>query len=150
MATPAEIERQVKFEREAIRKGVEKLRKNTADLEAKSYASASVYGCNSIQSALPLIIKRIEDTRNKITKVKVANHSGKFVNTYHHLNLVSAVTIALKLTFDKVFSNADDEPNRLVSVEEAIGTALEQEAQMQFYERECPGLPKCYQGELLA
>ena len=45
MATPAEIERQVKFERDAIRQGVEKLRKNTADLEAKSYASASVYGC---------------------------------------------------------------------------------------------------------
>ena len=57
MATPAEIERQVKFERDAIRQGVEKLRKNTADLEAKSYASASVYGCSSIQSALPLIVK---------------------------------------------------------------------------------------------
>ena len=45
----------------------------------------------------------------------------------------------MKLTFDKVFSQ-DDDANRLVNVTDAIGSAVEQEAQMQFYERECPGL----------
>ena len=49
-----------------------------------------------------------------------------------------------------MFSNADDDPNRLVNVTEGIGTALEQEAQMQFYERECPGLFEYNQEELLA
>ena len=33
MATPAQIEEQVNFERDAIRCGVEKLRKNTQSLE---------------------------------------------------------------------------------------------------------------------
>ena len=45
----------------------------------------------------------------------------------------------MKVTFDKVFSYKD-KANKLVTVCEAIGTALEQEAQMQFYEKNCPGL----------
>ena len=139
MATPAEIERQVKFEREAIRQGVEKLRKNTADLEAKSYASASVYGCNSIQSALPLIIKRIEDTVDH--RIRRGNgHAFREIHQFlEPLSPAVCATIALKITFDKVFAK-DDDANLLVNVTDAIGTALEQEAQMQFYERECPGL----------
>ena len=51
----------------------------------------------------------------------------------------AAAAIALKLTFDKVFSVQDD-ANLLVNVSDAIGTAVEQEAQMQYYEREYPGL----------
>ena len=38
MATPAQIEEQVQFERDAIRCGLAKLHKNTRDLEDKSYA----------------------------------------------------------------------------------------------------------------
>ena len=57
MATPAQIERQVKLEREAISQGLNKLRKNTQDLESNSYASASVYGIASIDAALPTVIK---------------------------------------------------------------------------------------------
>ena len=139
MATPAEIERQVKFERDAIRQGVEKLRKNTKDLEAKSYASASVYGCSSIQSALPLIVKRIEDTVDH----RIRRGNGHTFREIHEflapLEPGVCAAIALKLTFDKVFSQNDD-GNLLVNVTDAIGSAVEQEAQMQFYERECPGL----------
>ena len=58
----AQIERQVKFERDAIRQGVRNYT-DAADLEKKSYASASVYGCSSIQSALPAITKRLETTQ---------------------------------------------------------------------------------------
>ena len=90
MATPAEIERQVQFERDAIKQGIAKLHKNTKDLEAKSYASASVYGCSSIQSALPLIVKRIENTRTKITK----GAAGKALRRSNSiLNLLSLVQL---------------------------------------------------------
>ena len=51
----------------------------------------------------------------------------------------AAAAIALKITFDKVFSYKD-KANKLVTVCDAIGTAVEQEAQMQFYEKNCPGL----------
>ena len=68
MATPAQIEAQVKFEREAIRNGLERLRKNTKDLEEKTYASATVYGCSSISSLLPVVTRRIEDTNSRIRK----------------------------------------------------------------------------------
>ena len=66
MATPSEIDRQVKFEREAIRLGVEKLHKNVKDLEKKDYASSSVYGCASINALLPELIKRIDSTKDRI------------------------------------------------------------------------------------
>ena len=138
MATPAEIERQVQFERDAIKQGINKLHKNTRDLEAKSYASASVYGCSSIQSALPLIVKRIEDTSNRIHEGKTGR-SFKEIKQYLEPIEPGAAAIALKLTFDKAFAK-DDDANLLVNVDDAIGIALEQEAQMQFYERECPGL----------
>ena len=70
MATPAQIEAQVKFEREAIRHGLERLRKNTKDLEEKTYASATVYGCSSISTLLPLVTRRIEGTNKRIREGK--------------------------------------------------------------------------------
>ena len=91
MATPAEIERQVKFERDAIRQGVEKLRKNTADLEKLSPMLLLLcMVVASIQSALPLIIKRIEDTSNQgIREGKLlVTHSKRFVSILNLLNLV--------------------------------------------------------------
>ena len=66
MATPAQIDEQVRFERDAIRKGLEKLHKNTKDLEEKTYASATVYGCSSISSLMPVVTQRIEDTNKRI------------------------------------------------------------------------------------
>ena len=45
------------------------------------------------------------------------------------------------MTFDKVFSTKDG-ASSLVNVTDSIGKALEQECQMQYYERTCPGLLK--------
>ena len=56
MATPAEIDEQIQLERDAISQGLNKLHKNTRDLEAKSYASATVYGAASIDTLLPLVV----------------------------------------------------------------------------------------------
>ena len=139
MATPAQIEEQVNFERNAIKEGVERLNKNTKDLEGKSYASATVYGCSSISTLLPLVTQRIEDTNDRIRSRK---NGRAFAEVHKYLEPIepgTAGAIALKVTFDKVFSYKD-KGNLMINVCEAIGTAVEQEAQMQFYERNCPGL----------
>ena len=54
---------------------------------------------------------------------------------------MAAAAIALKVTFDKVFS-AVEGSNSLQKVTEGIGQAVEQECQMRYYERVCPGLLK--------
>ena len=139
LATPAQIDEQVKFERDAIRHGLKRLRENTRALETKTYASATVYGCSSISTLLPLVTKRIEDTNTRI-KQGCTGKSFKEIQQYlEPIDAGAAASIALKITFDKVFSYKD-KANKLVTVCEAIGTAVEQEAQMQFYEKNCPGL----------
>ena len=60
MATKAEIAQQVKLERDQISQGLERLRANTKQLEDQDYASASVYGAATVQSLLPLLVKRIK------------------------------------------------------------------------------------------
>ena len=139
MATPSEIDRQVEFEREAIRLGAEKLHKNIKDLENKDYASSSVYGCASINALLPDLIKLIDSTKDRIHRGTNGVMFREIKEYLDPLSTPAAATIALKLTFDKVFGQTDD-CNLLVNVADSIGTAIEQEAQMQYYEREYPGL----------
>src|SRR5210317_1058420 len=139
MATPSEIDRQVKFEREAIRQGAEKLYKNLDDLEKKDYASASIYGCTSINMLLPLLIKRIDSTKDRIHRGTNGVMFREIKEYLDPLKTSEVSAIALKITFDKVFGQTDDS-NLLVKVSESIGLAIEQEAQMQYYEREYPGL----------
>ena len=138
MTTPAQIEAQVKFEREAIRHGLERLRKNTKDLEEKTYASATVYGCSSISSLLPLVTRRIEDTNSRIRKGCIGRAFKEIHEYLEPIDSSAAAAIALKIVFDKVFAIKD--ANKLQDITKAIGVAVEQEAQMQFYEKNCPGL----------
>ena len=140
MATPAQIEEQVNFERDAIKCGLEKLRKQTKDLEDKQYASATAYGTASMDMLLPLVVERIESTNNRIHEGKTG---AQFKDIHNHLRDVeplAAAGIALKITFDKVFSSRDDDDRKVVAVTGAIGRAIEDECQMQYYERVCPGL----------
>ena len=138
MATPAQIEAQVKFEREAIRHGLERLRKNTKDLEEKTYASATVYGCSSISTLLPLVTRRIEGTNKRIREGKTGRAFKEIHEFLEPIDSSAAAAIALKIIFDKVFAVKD--ANKLQDITKAIGVAIEQEAQMQFYEKNCPGL----------
>ena len=141
MATPAQIEEQVQFERDAIKCGLDKLRKQTKDLEDKQYASATAYGTASMDMLLPLVVERIESTNNRIHEGKTG---AQFKHIHEYLRDVeplAAAGIALKITFDRVFSTKDG-ASQLVKVTEAIGQAVEQECQMQYYERVCPGLLK--------
>ena len=139
MATPQQIDEQVKLERLQISQGIEQLRKNTKQLEHKSYASATVYGITSIDTLLPLVIKKIEDTNNRIKEGKTGR-AFKEINEYlTPLEPLAAATIALKITFDKVFSYKIGS-NHLNIVCDSIGQAIEDELQMRHYETKAPGL----------
>ena len=139
MTTPAEIEAQIAFEREAISHGLKKLHKNTADLENKSYASASVYGATSIATLLPILVQYIEDTKHdRLTRGR--GHQFQLIKTYvTQLETIASASIALKVTFDKVFSYKD-KADQAVNVTDAIGRAIEDECQMRHYEAKAPGL----------
>ena len=139
MVTQAEIDAQVAFEREAISHGLKKLHKNTADLENKSYASASVYGATSIATLLPILVQYIEDTKHdRLTRGR--GHQFQLIKTYvTQLETIASASIALKVTFDKVFSYKD-KADQAVNVTDAIGRAIEDECQMRHYEAKAPGL----------
>ena len=139
MITQAEIEKQIAFEREAIAHGLNKLHRTTRELEDKSYASASVYGVASIDALIPILVKYIEDTtHDRLTRGR--GHQFQLIKTYvSQLEVLASATIALKVTFDKVFSYKD-KANLVVNVCEAIGRAIEDECQMRHYEEKAPGL----------
>ena len=139
MATPQQIDEQIKLERLQISQGTEQLHKNTKQLEQKTYASATIYGITSIDTLLPLVIKNIEDTNNRIKEGKTGR-DFKEINQYlAPLEPLAAATIALKLTFDKVFSHKKDS-NLLANVADSIGRAIEDELQMRHYENKAPAL----------
>jgi DNA-directed RNA polymerase len=139
MATPQQIAEQVALERDQIRQGLKRLRKNTKDLEQKDYASASVYGIASIDTLLPLVVGRIEQTtHDRLTRG--TGHQFQLIKDYvSQLEPLASAAISLKLTFDKVFSHKESS-NQLVNVCDAIGHAVESECQMRHYESKAPGL----------
>jgi len=141
LPTPAEIDEQIQLERDAISQGLKKLHKNTRDLEEKGYASASVYGAASIDTLLPLVVARIETTTNRIKEGKTGAAFVEIQKYLADVEPLAAAAIAVKMTFDKVFSYKD-RANIAPSVCDAIGTAVEQECQMRHYEKEAPGLLK--------
>ena len=139
MATPHQIDQQVKLERDQIKQGLKRLRKNTKDLEDKSYGSATLYGISSIDQLLPKLAAKIEDTNLRIKKGQ-AGKAFKEINQYlKDLEPLAASAIACKLTFDKVFSTKEGS-NIVVNVTESIGRAIESECQMRHYENKAPGL----------
>jgi len=138
MATPAQIEQQVQFERDAIASGLKKLRDQTRKLEQQAYASATVYGNASIDTMLPLVVAKIEETADY--RLRRTGQSFATIEKYlKDVEPLAAAAIACKVLFDRVFSY-DAKANYLVNVAGAIGQALENECQMRHYEREAPGL----------
>ena len=139
MATPQQIAQQVQLERDQISQGLKRLRKNTKDLEQKSYASATVYGITSIDALLPLVVGRIEEsTHDRLTRG--TGHQFQLIKDYvSQLEPLAIAAISCKLTFDKVFSHKPNS-NQLVSVCSSIGQAVEDECQMRYYEEKAPGL----------
>ena len=141
MATPSEIQKQVRLEQEALSCGKQKLHASLQRLAEKSYASASVYGTASISAALPEVIKDIEASLKKLRKGNAGQYYKPVADHIDGLEPLAIATIALKVTFDLVFSmkrDADLLPNILVG----IGSALEQECKFRWYKANHPGLMK--------
>ena len=141
MPTPAQIDEQIRLEREQIRQGLKLLHDNTKKLEDKSYASASIYGVVSIDQLLPLVVKRIKDSRARIRQGSAGVAFAEIKRYLQDLEPEVAATISLKVAFDKVFSTTPG-ANTVTKVVEAIGKAIENECMMRFYERNVPGLFK--------
>lgn len=141
MATTAEIDEQVRLEREAIRCGIERLRENTRKLEKRSYASSSVYGKSSIEELMPVLVERIASSTSRIYERK----NGQFFSEIHKylsdVDAESMALVALKVIFDNVFSYKEDN-KLLVNVAVSIGASVENECQMRFYETKDPDLLK--------
>lgn len=139
MVSPALTEQQIELEKRAIAYGRQKLLENTEKLEDRAYASASIYGATSIKAAMVSVTTAIERSLNRIHE----GHNGKDFATIHQfiheIEPEAAAAIALKITFDKVFS-PKDRHNEIAYVITAIGQALEQEAQLRWYESQDPAL----------
>ena len=139
MPTESEIEAQYELERTAISCGLQRLHKNTYNVESKDYASASIYGVASVDTLIPLVIAEIESTNSRIRERKNGVAFKEIAEYLTDIEPLAAAAITCKVVFDKVFSFRDDS-SLLVNVCDAIGTAVEQECQMRYYERECPEL----------
>ena len=139
MATQQQIDEQIKLEREQIDGGVNRLRKTTRDAEDRDYASSTIYGCTSIAELMPFLVDSINDGRRRL-KRGGAGQNFQLIN--QHLSNIETEAIALitcKISFDKIFSK--DTSQRLVhKITDAIGTALEAECQLRYYEETVPGL----------
>ena len=126
MATPQQIDEQVQLERDQIRQGLKRLRDNTKRLEESNYSSASVYGIASIDTLLPLVVKRIEDTTHDRLE-RGTGHQFKLIKDYvSQLEPLASAAITCKITFDKVFGYKD-KSNLIANVCDAIGKAVEDE-----------------------
>ena len=139
MATPQQIDEQIELERDQIRQGLKRLRKNTRDLEKKDYASASVYGIASIDTLLPLVVNHIEKTTHDRLTRGTGHHFQLIKDYVSQLEPLASAAIALKLTFDKVFG-CKENSNNLINVCDSIGHAVEDECKMRHYESKAPGL----------
>ena len=141
MATPFEIQKQIELEQEALSCGKQKLHASLQRLQEKSYASASVYGTASISAALPSVIKDIEDNMSKIRNGRAGTYYKPVSEHIDNLEPLAIATIALKITFDMVFSMKRD-ADLLPTVVVSIGSALEAECKFRWYKACYPGLMK--------
>ena len=134
MPLRAEIEQQETLERNQIKGGLDKLRKDTLHLERKEYASATGYGSASIATLLPTFIEYLNTRKEerKLTAVKGAGHLIGLLPYLFALDTESQAIITAKLTFDRVFSPV--KKNQLViKVIESIASAIDAECQMKSY-----------------
>ena len=139
MPTPAQVDEQIKLEREQISGGLHKLNKDTKTLEQKEYASATIYGRCSIDELLPKVIARINTKFEESFKNANGYQKGLLINYIMRLDAEASAAIAVKRTFDKVFSQKKYD-DRVTKVTEAIGRSIEEECQMRHYESVAPGL----------
>ena len=138
MLTEKQIDDQQEFERKQISGGLHKLMSNTKKLEEKCYASATVYGSACISSILPDLIAFIDSKKEKYKTIGAKDNVLLHKYVLPTDSPVQAM-LATKVVFDMVFSPLAKK-HRLTPIAQAIGSALEAEAQMEYYEAEAPAL----------
>ena len=93
-----------------------------------------MYGVATIEQLMPLVADRIHATGASIRE----RHNGRlFREKMLYLSNIepdAAAAISCKVTFDKVFS-PKPKSNLVQNVTDAIGTAVENECMMRYYER---------------
>ena len=138
MPTTADLEMQERFERKQIKGGLERFRSDTKKLIDKDYASATVFGSSSIETLLPYLVKYIEQKKEERKNTPIGRHIHLLPYLFS-LDSESQAAITSKITFDKLFSPRKDN-SKVANVVQAIGSALEAECQMKYYEASGPGL----------
>ena len=138
MPTSLDLERQVNFERKQIKGGLERFQHNTKKLLEKDYASATVFGSSSIETLLPYLVKYIDAKKEERQSILVGRQLH-LIPYLISLDSESQAAITAKITFDKIFSPRKDN-SKVANVVQAIGSALEAECQMRYYESSAPGL----------
>ena len=138
MPTSLDLERQVNFERKQIKGGLERFQNNTKKLLDKDYASATVFGSSSIETLLPYLVKYIDQKKEDRKNIPIGRHIHLLPYLFS-LDSESQAAITAKITFDKIFSPRKDN-SKVANVVQAIGSALEAECQMRYYESSAPGL----------
>ena len=138
MPTTADLEKQERFERKQIKGGLERFRSNTQKLLDKDYASATVFGSASIETLLPYLVNYIDKKKEERQKLLVGRQL-LLIPYLISLDSEAQAAITAKITFDKLFSPRKDN-SKVANVVQAIGSALESECQMRYYESSAPGL----------
>jgi DNA-directed RNA polymerase len=138
MPTTADLERQELFERKQIKGGLERFRSDTKKLLEKDYASATTFGSASIETLLPYLVKAIDEKKDERKKILV----GRQLHLHPYLFALdsdSQAAITAKITFDNTFSMRKDK-SKVSNVVQSIGSAMEAECQMRYYEANAKGL----------
>ena len=135
MISQEQIDEQIALERQAIHLGVQRLKENTRKLESQTYASATAYGGVTIKTLLPVLTKEIEEsTLDRIRRGKSGRYFADVADHLLGLEPYVIASIGLKMMFDHLFSHSEDQ-RRVQHMAYAIGSALEAECQIRWYEQ---------------
>ena len=121
MPTTQLIDAEIELETHAINEGKRRLRQQEIKLKEKQYYSASVVGVTSIDTLLPLVVDKLEDT---YLRAKKGHNGASFKEIRKYLNDVEPLAAGT------------------IAICQSIGQAIEQEAQMIHYQKCAPGLLK--------
>ena len=95
------IDIQMKLERDAIKCGLERLHRNTYNVEQKDYASSSIYGVASIDTLLPLVEAEILNTVKYIRHGKNGTAFKEIATYLADIEADACAAITCKMVFDK-------------------------------------------------
>mgnify|MGYP003132714772 CR=1 FL=1 len=127
------------LEREQINHGGKLFTDSILKLESQSYASATEYGVACINARLPEVVELIESSLSNLKKLKMGHQYTIINKCLTNIDTLGLAAITCKVVFDKVFGHKDSD-NHLVTIVDAIGSAVEAECQLKYYEDTVPGL----------